>query len=74
MHTRVSLLSLEQRRQKQLLCLMYIHKHRFNVARVDGHLTRADQVFTFARERYSLYNFFVNFNVYNSIIFEISVW
>ena len=53
MHTRASLLSLEQRRQKQLLCLMYIHKHRFNVAQVHEYLTRADQVFTFARKRYN---------------------
>ena len=53
MHTRASLLSLEQRWQKQLLCLTYIHKHRFNVAQVHEYLTRADQVFTFAREKYN---------------------
>ena len=53
MHARAGLLSLEQRRQKQLLCLMFIHKQRHNVARVHGRMTRAAQIFSFVRERYN---------------------
>ena len=53
MHTRAGLLSLEQRRQKQLLGLMLIHKQRHNVARVYGRETRAARNFTFAREKYN---------------------
>ena len=53
MHTRSNLLSLEQRRKKQLLSLMFIHKHRhYNVAHVHVCRTRAAQVFSFVRERY----------------------
>ena len=53
MHTRAGLLSLEQRRQKQLLSLMFIHKQRHDVARVHGRNTRAAQIFEFIRERYN---------------------
>ena len=52
MHARAGLLSLEQRRQKQLLSLMFIYKQRCDVARVHGRMTRAAQHFAFARERY----------------------
>ena len=54
MHSRAGLLSLEQRRQKQLLCLMFIHKQRHNVVRVHGRNTRAAQIFSFTRERYTV--------------------
>ena len=53
MHTRAGLLSLEQRRQKQLLCFMFIHKYRHSIARVHGRNTRATQQFSFVRERYN---------------------
>ena len=41
MHNRANLLSLEQRRQKQLLHLMFIHQQRHNVARIYQRQTRA---------------------------------
>ena len=51
MHNEAGLLSLEQRRQKQLLCLMFIYKQRHDVARVHVRATRAAQIFSFTRER-----------------------
>ena len=54
MHARSNLLSLEPRRKKQLLSLMFIHKHRHqNIARVHVRRTRAAQVFSFVREKYN---------------------
>ena len=53
MHNRAHLLSLEQRRQKQLLHLMFIHKQRHNDARVYERQTRAAGTYTFTRERYN---------------------
>ena len=53
MHNRAKLLSLEQRRQKQVLCLMFILKQRHDVARVYARGTRAANVYTFTRERYN---------------------
>ena len=45
MHRRANLLSLEQRRQKQLLSLLFIYKNRHaNVLRVHGRNTRAANV------------------------------
>ena len=53
MHQSAKLLSLEQRRQKQLLCLMFIYKARHsNVRRTHNRNTRAANVFSFTRERY----------------------
>ena len=53
MHSEAGLLSLEQRRQKQLLSLMFIYKQRHDVARVHARETRAAQIFSFKRERYN---------------------
>ena len=53
MHARAGLLSLEQRRKIQLLCLMFIHKQGHNVAWLYHRNTRAAQNFAFARERYN---------------------
>ena len=54
MHRRAKLLSLEQRRQIQLLNLMFIYKTRHrNVRRIHGRNTRAANVFSFTRERYN---------------------
>ena len=54
MHIRANLLSLEQRRQVQTLCLMFIYKGRHDdVRRVHNRRTRAAEVYSFARERYS---------------------
>ena len=53
MHCNAKLLSLEQRRQKQLLNLMFIFKQRHdNVRRLHGRNTRAANVYSFTRERY----------------------
>ena len=53
MHDIAKLLSLEQRRKKQLLCLMFIYKSRhINIQGVHGRNTRAAQIYSFARERY----------------------
>ena len=53
MHLRANLLSLEQRRQKQLLNLMFICKLRHeNIRRIHGRNTRAANVYSFTRERY----------------------
>ena len=53
MHNRAKLLSLEQRRQKQLLSLMFIYKQRFTVARIHERVTRGAGIFSFVRERYN---------------------
>ena len=54
MHDRANLLSLEQRRQIQLLCLMFIFKERHdNVRRVHNRRTRAAEIYSFVRERYN---------------------
>ena len=53
MHNRANLLSRDQRRRKQLLCLMFIHKERHDVARIYQRCTRAAGVFAFVRERYN---------------------
>ena len=53
MHNRAGLLSLDQRRQKQVVCIMFIHKQRFTVARVHARMTRAAGIFSFVRERYN---------------------
>ena len=53
MHARASLLSLEQRRKIQLLCIMFAHKQKYNVARVHARRTRAADRFSFVRERYN---------------------
>ena len=53
MHPKERLLSLERRRQKQLLCLMFIHKQRFSVARIHERLTRAAGIFSLVHERYN---------------------
>ena len=53
MHSRAGLLSLEQRRKKQLLSLMFIYKQRHNVARIHSRRTRAAEIFSFVRERYN---------------------
>ena len=53
MHSRAKLLSLEQRRQLQLLNLMFIYKNRHrDVRRIHGRNTRAANVYSFTRERY----------------------
>ena len=53
MHRNANLLSLEQRRQKQLLCLMFLYKTRHaEIRRIHGRNTRAADVFSFTRERY----------------------
>ena len=54
MHHRAKLLSLEQRRQKQLLNLLFIYKTRQdNIRRVHGRNTRAANVYSFTCERYN---------------------
>ena len=54
MHRRAKLTSLEQRRQVQLLSLMFIYKERHdNVRRVYNRRTRAANVYSFVRERYN---------------------
>ena len=54
MHNRANLLSLEQRRQVQVLCLMFIFKNRHqNVRRIYNRATRAANNFSFIRERYN---------------------
>ena len=53
MHNRANLLSFEQRRQKQLLALMFLYKNRHdNVRRIYPRNTRAANVFSFTRERF----------------------
>ena len=53
MHSRAKLLSLEQRRQLQLLNLMFIYKNRHrDIRRIHGRNTRAANVYSFTRERY----------------------
>ena len=54
MHNRANLLSLEQRRQVQVLCLMFIYKTRhLDARRVYNRRTRAAVIFNFVRERYN---------------------
>ena len=54
MHNRANLLSLEQRRQIQVLCLMFIHKYRdLNARRIHHRMTRAANIYSFVRERYN---------------------
>ena len=54
MHNNAKLLSLEQRRQIQLLCLMFIFKGRHeNAQRIHNRRTRAANVYSFVRERYN---------------------
>ena len=52
-NNRAGLLSLNQRRQKQILCLMYIHKQRFTSARIHEKITRAAGIFSFLSKRYN---------------------
>ena len=54
MHRRANLLSLEQRRQIQVLCLMFIFKDRHvDARRVFHRRTRAAGVYNFVCERYN---------------------
>ena len=54
MHRQAKLISLEQRRRKQLLCLMFIFKSRHNdIRREHARNTRAANVYSFVRERYN---------------------
>ena len=54
MHNRANILSLEQRRQIQLLCLMFIFKNRhLDVRRIHNRRTRAAELYSFVRERYN---------------------
>ena len=53
MHNCASLISLDQRRQKQILLLLFIYKTRYeDVRRIYARNTRAANVYSFARERY----------------------
>ena len=53
MHNQAILLSLDQRRQKQVLSLLFIYKNRHEyVRRVYARNTRAANVYTFARQRF----------------------
>ena len=54
MRFRAYLLSLEQRRQIQLLCLMFIYKERHvDARRIYNRRTRAAGLYSFVRERYN---------------------
>ena len=54
MHRQAKLLSLEQRRQKQLLSLMFIYKNRHDdIGRIHARNTRGANVYSFVRERYN---------------------
>ena len=51
MHNAATILSLEQRRQKQPLCLMFIYRCRHNdIHGVHSRNTRAANVYSFVRE------------------------
>ena len=53
-HNRSNLLSLEQKRQVQLLCLMFIFKDRnHNVRRIHNRRTGVAEMYSFVRERYN---------------------
>ena len=53
MHTRANLLRLDQRRQKQILFLLFIYKNRHvDARRVYPRNTRAANIFSFVREMY----------------------
>ena len=51
LHSQAKLLSLDQRRQIQLLTLMYIHKHNVNPFRVNARHTRGVDRYRFHTER-----------------------
>ena len=53
MHKESKLLSLDQRRQIQLLSLMFTHRLDINVQRVNARNTRASQRYRFYKERYN---------------------
>ena len=54
MHRQAKLLSLEQRRSKQLLCLMFIYKSRHeSIRRIHARNTRGANIYSFLRERYN---------------------
>ena len=54
MHLQANLLSLEQRRRRQLMYLMFIYKNRHdNIGRIYPRNTRGANVFSFVRERYN---------------------
>ena len=54
MHNLAHLLSLDQRRQKQVLFLMFIHKNRHvEACRIHPTNTRAANVYSFVREKYN---------------------
>ena len=54
MHNQAKLLSLEQRRRKQLLYLMFIYKNRHDdIRRVHARNTRGANVYSFVREKYN---------------------
>ena len=54
MHRQAYLLSLGQKRRKQLLCLMFIYKNRHdNISRLHGRNTRGANVYSFVREKYN---------------------
>ena len=53
MHTRANLFSLDQRRQKQVLFIMFIYKNRHvDAHRIYARNTRAVDVYSSVRERY----------------------
>ena len=53
MHNRACLISLDQRRQKQIFLLLFIYKNRHeDVRRIYARNTRAANVYSFVRERY----------------------
>ena len=53
MHHPANLISIKQRRQKQLLNLIFIYKNRHeNVCRIHGRNMRAANVYSFTRECY----------------------
>ena len=54
MHNQAKPLSLEQRRRKQLLYLMFIYKNRHDdIRRVHARNTRGANVYSFVREKYN---------------------
>ena len=54
MHHQANLISLEQRRRRHLLYLMFLYKTRHaDTGRIHAHNTRGADVFSFVRERYN---------------------
>ena len=54
MHVRAKLLSLEQRRQRQILVMMFIYKQPHNdIHRVYNRRTQSAEVYAFVEERYN---------------------